>query len=184
MKIKNSIAVVTLTVFAILGFSGCATSAVSTPDPVASAAAAPVTETEPTPPPVNNFVKGFGEVITYEDGLSISVSVPAEFLPTEYASGADQTHQVVFNFVLTNGSTQPFEPMAYPTISSGGVEATKILDFDNAAGDINFSPSTAILPGQTISWVEAYSISDPANITVDIAPSFAYDTAIFTNVPF
>ncbi len=170
----------------MLSFTGCGKGAASTTDPAAVAAEAetPAEETKPEPPAENTLLKQLGEVITYEDGLSISVSAPVAFAPTEYAAGADQANQVLFTLVVTNNTDKPLDPSFYGSISSGGVEASKIYDMDNPVGDVNFAPTTAILPGQTISWNEAWSIADPASITVDFFVGFGYENAIFTNIPF
>ncbi|TFD74748.1 hypothetical protein [Cryobacterium fucosi] len=139
-------------------------------DPGPSFAATPETE-KPSPPTTAKF----GEAVTYLNDLSISVSVPAPYTPGEYAAGHDRPAAVVFNITVTNGGTKNFEPFLYSTASSGGAEASKIYD-----GDIGSSPNTVILPGQTITYSEAYSVNDPAQIVFQIKPSFEYDDAIFT----
>lgn len=120
--------------------------------------------------------------MTWADEVSLSVSAAAPFAPGEYAYGADQAHNVVFTLVITNNSTEVLEPSTYARVSSGGAEASPIFDSGNPLGEIGSSPSTAILPGQTVQWLEAFSIADPASITFQISPSFDYEDAIFTNV--
>lgn len=185
MKIKNALAVLAVVSVALL--AGCSSvRADDKPAPEASVAQPVEETTEPTeePPAVNPLIKQLGEVVTYTDGVSISVSTPAPFTPTEYANGADQANQVLFTFVITNGTDKPLEPMVYPTVSSGGVESSPIIDIGNPAGQTSFGPDTTILPGQTIQWLQAFSIADPANITIELSPSFEYENAIFTNIAF
>lgn len=121
---------------------------------------------------------GFGEIFTYENGVSISASAPAVYTPGKYAAGADQAQHITFNLTITNGSAEPLEPMAYGTLASAGTEGSQIFDTEN---NLNGGPSTVILPGGTITWAEAYSVADPASLILQIAPSFEYENAIFTN---
>jgi hypothetical protein len=133
---------------------------------------------QPTEEPPADTNSGFGDAVTYTDGVSISVSAPAEFAPTQYAYGADQAYNVLFNLTITNGSDANLEPSVYSRVSSGGVESTAIFDTDN---NLNGGPTTVILPGGTITWSEGYSVADPASIIFQVAPSFDYDDSIFTN---
>lgn len=166
--------VVVASVLAII-LAGCLhlpTANVSNTDP--SHAAAP--SSDPAPADEN---AAFGDAITYSDGVSISVSAPAEFTPSQYAAGADQAHNVVFNITITNGSDTNLEPAVYTRVSSGGVEANSVFDTDKG---LVGGPTTVVLPGKTVTWKEGYSIADPADIVLQIAPSFDYDDSIFTNV--
>jgi hypothetical protein len=141
----------------------------------AGASHAPAPTEEPAADDTN---AAFGDAVTYIDGVSISVSTPAEFTPSQYAAGAEQAHNVVFNITITNGSEENLQPTVYTRVSSGGVEASSIFDVDN---DLSGGPSTVILPDGTVTWKEAYSIADLDSIIVQVAPSFDYDDSIFTN---
>ena len=175
-----------LALVAVLSLAGCASvgagdSADSNVEPSAAPSAEATSEpTEETAP--DDGIFAFGEVKTYEDGVSISVSAPSPYTPTEYAAGADQANNVVFTLVITNGSDKPLEPIIYSRLSSGGVEGSTIFDSGNAVGEVSISPTTVILPGQTVQWLEAWSIADPASITFQTSPSFEYEDAIFTNI--
>jgi hypothetical protein len=185
MNIKNSIAALTLVAVAALGLTGCGgVDKAASPAPEASVAA-PVSEQTPEPAveTPSNVVE-FGGVYTWENGVSISVSAPSEFVASEYAMGATPGQaQVVFTFVLTNGSTEPLEPMTFPTAASGGTEAASIYDSGNPLGEIGSSPSTSVLPGKTVQWLVAYSVADINDIIVEVSPGFEYQNAIFTNNP-
>lgn len=132
--------------------------------------------------PVDDMILGFGDSMIWEDNVSMSVSAPTPFTPTEYAAGATQPESVVFRVVLKNDSSQKLEPFVYSTLLSGGVEASKIFDSSNAIGEIGGAPSTVILPGQSVTWMEAYSVTDSKDLTMQISPSFDYEDAIFTTV--
>lgn len=161
-------------VIVLLALTGCFRLPTYNPD------TAPSLAEQPDPPAVQENA-AFGTAVTYVDEVSISVSEPAEFTPTEYAAGNDQAYQVVFSITITNGSDANLDPATYSRVSSGGVEASQIFDFDNSVGDLSYGPSTVILPGGTITWLEAYSITDLQSIIFQIAPSYDYDDAIFTN---
>lgn len=154
-------------------FTGCSTPAASTPDPAASSATTPE-ETKPEPP----AIPVFGETVTYSDGKSISVSTPAAFTPSETAMGmVEGQSYVVFEFVITNNTTENFEPtLVMATASSAGVEAEAIFD---AEKQIGFPPTTTVLPGGTIKWQQAWSVTDPNNITMEVPVDFTNDPALF-----
>lgn len=175
--------------FVIIGLSlmialtACGSKQAVSADPQASAAT--VEEPAPeAPPAVNEFIKQFGEIVTFEDGLSISMSAPVDFTPTDLAAGVDQANNVMFSITVTNNTGEPLEPMFDSSGASGGVPASKIFDIDNPVGGVFFAPTTTILPGQTLTWNEAYSVADPTNITIDFFVGFDYEKAIFTNVAF
>lgn len=161
-----------------ISVAGCSTPATATPDPAASSAAAPEKEEAPVETP---SIPAFGDTVSYEDGLSISVSTPSDYVPSELAAGSVEGQpSVVFEFVFTNNSTENFDPaLVFATASSGGVEAPGI--FDTSEG-IGFPPSTTVLPGQTIKWLQAFSTADPAAITLEVSVGFSNDPAIFTNI--
>lgn len=185
MNIKNSIATITILAIATLGFTGCGpVEASSQPAPEASVAQ-PVEEKEETAEPsvVNEYVKQFGEVFTWEDGVSISISEPAAFQASEYAMGATPgQEQVIFTIVLTNGTSEVLDPVIFTTGASGGSEAALIFDSGNEVGAVGQSPSTSLLPDQTVKWYVAFSVADPTNITVETSPGFGYENVIFTNI--
>ncbi len=181
--------IVIITLIVLVGFvlffaTGCSTKQAEETNPQASQAAEPPSQ---TPPPANEFLKQFGDTITWEDGVSVSVSTPAEYIPTEYAAGTVEGQpNVAFEIVLTNNTDEPLDPGTWTTASSGGVEASQIFDTGEGAplGELAMGPSTTLLPGQTVKWYVAYSVADPAEITLEVYPSLTYESGIFTNVPF
>lgn len=178
---KLVLAIVAVAVVAVLAFilTGCAvTPQAKASDPEASQAATPEDTVAP-PAPEDDGVNAFGETFTWADNVSISISAPAPYTPTEYAAGTvDGQETVVFEYVLTNNSDKNLEPLIWATASSGGVEASGVFDVE--AG-LDFAPTTVLLPTQTIKWKQAYSVADVANITMQVNVGFDYDDAIFTN---
>lgn len=127
----------------------------------------------------NPLTKGFGDVITYKDGVSVSVSKPVPYNPSASAgNGIAGQSDVVFTMVVTNHSKQNLEFTGFPQATSGGKSAYDITDIGNNVGN---TPDSTLLPGQSITWLEAFSVADPSNITLEYSPSFVYDQAIFTS---
>jgi hypothetical protein len=121
----------------------------------------------------------FGQVVTYDDGMEISVSEPTPFTPSESAVGADQAANLSFTVTIVNGTGADYQPFSFSTVTSAGVDASLIIDPDNGAEGL--PPVDTIPAGQTVTYVEAYSVADPSDITYDVAPGFEYTTARFTN---
>lgn len=135
---------------------------------------------EPAPEPVGNLA--FGQAMVWDNGVELSVSAPEAYTPSEYAAGADLPHNVVFTLTILNNSTENLEPFPYERLSSGGQEGSQIFDIMGDGQDVGIAPTTVILPGESVTWRSAWSVADPNSLTMEIAPSFEYDDAIFTTV--
>ena len=148
------------------------------------AAEAPNEASEPVeePAPGDLGTLSFGATNVWEDGVELSVAEPQPYTPSEFAAGADQASNIVFSITITNNSTENLEPTPFPRLSSGGQEATQIFDVSGEGEDVGIPPTTVILPGQSVTWQSAWSVSDPNALTMQIAPSFEYEDAIFTNI--
>lgn len=175
-------AILAMLMLLITFIAGCATQPASAPDPEASAA---VVEATVEPPLPDLTIVQFGEVFTYEDGVSVSVSSPTPFVPTEWSSASASpadTQWFYFKIVLTNNSGAAIDPMTYETVSSGGKESPSVFDMGNELGAIGEFPSTSVQSGQTVEWLVGYGLADPAAITFDIQPGFQYEETTFTNI--
>ncbi|WP_350348907.1 DUF2510 domain-containing protein [Agromyces sp. G08B096] len=135
---------------------------------------------EPVEQPAETLA--FGDTMVYEDDVELNVSAPAPYTPSEYAAGADQAANIVFTMTITNNSTENLDPLPMPQLSSGGQEASEIFDFTADGTDIGLPPTNVLLPGQSVTWQSAWSVADPASLTLQVAPGFLYEDAIFTNV--
>lgn len=167
-----------LILVAIVLLAGC--SAATTPDPKESSASVPTTPAVTEETTDVNSTPSFGEVVTYEDGISVSVSKPADYQPSELADGMIEGQPVViFEFVITNNSEEAFDPtFAMATVESGGSEGSGVFDTSN---DVGFPPQTSVLPGQTVKWNQAWSVADPSNITLEIQVGLGRDKSIFSS---
>ncbi|MFK4804706.1 hypothetical protein ACI3KX_02455 [Microbacterium sp. ZW CA_36] len=137
-------------------------------------------EAEAAPAVAANVLK-FGDTYTWEDDMSMSVSLGA-YVPTEYAAGVDHANQILVTVTLTNNSAETFEPLVMGSMVSGGVTASSITDIGGPVELAVFAPTDPVLPGNSITWNEAWSVADPATLQYSIAPAtLGYDDAIFTS---
>ena len=182
---KQYIASLLAAVALIATLTACSTPAATTSDPAAKPATseAPAAVEEAPASVENPLIKNFGEIVSYQDGVSISVALVGPFTPTNLAIVGPATETpTVFKIVLTNNSDKPLEPGVLPQANSGGTPATYIADVGNPEyGDLGMTPTTSILPGQTLEWYTAFGITDLNDVTMQLTPApFEYDDAIFT----
>jgi hypothetical protein len=123
----------------------------------------------------------FGDTQAWDDGVSMTVSGPEPFTPSDLAAGADQAEDVVFTLTITNDSSENVQPVVFSRLESDGVEATRILDVGAEGGQVGIPPTTAVLPGESLTWREAWSVADSASLTLQTAPSFTYEDVTWTS---
>lgn len=95
----------------------------------------------------------FGTTIQWE-GLDVSVSQPVIFNPSKIAAYPQGSKRFVsVDFSVTNTSDQPLQTAFFTTEArSAGKPAGRVADSDKKIG----APTTAIAPGATLAWKEAY----------------------------
>ena len=129
----------------------------------------------------------FGETMTWDDGVALTVSVPEPYTPSEFAVGATRENTVVFTLTITNNSTEDLQPLPLPTLSSGDQEVSQVFDIGSdvfgPGDDVGIPPTATVEPGGSVSWRVAWSLDDPSSLTLEAAPSLLYPSATFTNVP-
>lgn len=146
--------------------AGCTT---STPEP----SSGPSVTEEFTPEPTEAGPLTFGDSMTYPDGVEVNVSAPAEYTPSATAVGQVEGQTVLsFTFTLTNNSENPLQIAGFPSVVSASTDAESVYDMD--AG-IEGAPIDLVEPGTTVSWVVAYSVTDPMDVTLTFAPNFEYE---------
>ena len=129
----------------------------------------------------------FGDTFTWDDGVALTVSAPEPYTPSPFAVGATGGENVVFTLTVTNNSAENLQPVPFPTLRSGDQEASQIFDvgedLEGNGDDVGIPPTAIVPPGGSVSWRVAWSVADPASLTMEASPSFAYANATFTNVP-
>lgn len=141
----------------------------------------------PEPPQTDAGSLAFGETMTWDDGVALTVSAPEPYTPSEFAVGATRANHVVVTLTLTNGSTEDLQPLPLPSMSAGDQEVSQVVDLGNdllgPADDVGIPPTATIEPGGSISWRVAWSVDDPSSLTLQVAPHLLYPSATFTNAP-
>jgi hypothetical protein len=150
----------------------------SSSSPAAPGVAAPAFAPPPAAPPVDDQVSGWGETVTFDDGLQVQVAAPELYRPGSYSAGHDKARAVRINITVTNGGSQPFDPVVMlVNASHGGQMASPIFDSQNGIGG---APQTNVLPGKSTMFPVAFSIGDqPGELQVEVTPSFEYTDAVF-----
>ncbi|MGD8193944.1 hypothetical protein ACEXQB_005545 [Herbiconiux sp. P18] len=155
-----------------VGLIGSATSAGGPFGPAAPAATASAEPDSELVPAV------YGQTVTYDDGLQISVSEPQSFSPSPAASGADQAANVAVTVTVYNGRDVAFDPVTFTSVVSAGVNGSPIVDSNN--GMTGLPPTTSIGVGETFTYVEAYSVADADDVAYVVTPSPEYFPARFS----
>ncbi|WP_328944298.1 DUF4352 domain-containing protein [Streptomyces sp. NBC_00250] len=116
-----------------------------------------------------------GDTQVYEDDVEVTVSNPKPFTPSEYAAGhtkGNKAYQVTV--VVKNAGKEKFDAVAVMVnarAGQDGVEAEQV--FDEKAGT-GFEGT--VLPGKKATVTYVFDApKDAKNLTVEVAPGFAYD---------
>lgn len=109
---------------------------------------------------------GFGTPIEWE-GLTVTLAQPKEFSPSAFASYPPGSERFVeVDVTVQNTSDQPLETMFFAIVPTGKTLADKVADSDKNIG----TPTTAIAPGQSLTWKEAYPMNESLSLDVQWAP--------------
>ncbi|MGA1838373.1 hypothetical protein VD659_15745 [Herbiconiux sp. 11R-BC] len=175
--ILSGVALILSVVLALVYTVGFVTSAVQSAGSNLSAAEPGAGQTAPDGAAVDVIPATFGQVVTYDDGMRISVSEPAPFTPSASGVGADQASELAFTVEIYNGTGADYQPLPTSGVTSKGVTGSPIVD---PANGMSGMPPVAVIPaGQTVTYVEGYSVADPNDVSYDVAPGFEYTTARF-----
>ena len=138
-----------VTAAALLALTACSGQPVVTP--ASDSPAAPATTTEAATDAAPSGSHKYGDTATWPDGVAITMSAPKPYKPGEYAAKPDVAEFVSVDVTLLNGSSEPIETHnVYVRATSGDSEAEKV--YEDGIGD----PSSRVLPGKTLRWVEAF----------------------------
>lgn len=115
-------------------------------------------------------------------GVRVHISAPSPYSPTDTAAGGETfSEHVMFTITVTNDSHDPLDLiLAMSDVQSGTREADRV--FDSAQG-LQGTPSTTLLPGRSVEWVEGYGVDDPDDIVFSFAPTWDHGEVYFTTEP-
>ncbi|WP_368496716.1 hypothetical protein [Herbiconiux sp. A18JL235] len=119
----------------------------------------------------------FGQTVTYDDGLQLYIADPVEFVPSSEARGAGQAVQLAFTIVVYNGTDAEVALRESSSVSAAGQQADAVVDPVNGATGV--PPVSTLAPGETVSYVEAFSLAS-GDAVFAIAPGADYLPARFT----
>lgn len=123
----------------------------------------------------------FGQAFTWEDGLTVKVSKPKPFKPSEYAATTGKGQAIKFTFTVVNQTKKPYDPsLFYATLQSGNTEAEEIFDSENG---LEGSPNTKVLAGREAKFDAGYNVKNPKDLVLELSPDagMEYESAIFTS---
>lgn len=166
-----------LAAFTAATIAGCTMAPVAVDEPQATAVADAVDEQAELPnQPEGTFGKG---AVKYDDGVTVKLSQPETFDPSESAyTEGNNPHYVKFTVTVKNDSNERVDPvLMYVSLASGETEGAPVYDVVNG---LSSPPETAISPGDTRSWVVAFGVTDPADLTAQVSMNdLVHDDALF-----
>lgn len=108
----------------------------------------------------------FDEPAEYDDGLSIKLSEPEEFVPSTNATTGAEENYVKFTLHLVNGSDRKITPAAISvTVESRGGQAGDVIDQKH---QMSGPPTKTVKPGGRTAWVQGFGVLDPTDLRVFI----------------
>lgn len=111
----------------------------------------------------------FGQTYTWPGGLSVRVSRPKPFAPSEYASFDKAPNYREFEITLINKTGAKVDgSIVYLTVQSGDQEMTEVFDSEKG---LNGTPSTPLLDGRQARWRTAFGVKNPRDIVLQFNPN-------------
>jgi hypothetical protein len=150
----------------------------SSPSSSSSSSSAPdAVETEEPAPEDTEFK--FGESVKFDDGLSVTISKPKAFKPSQYAAFDKEPAYVRITITVVNKTGATYDPSAfYATLQSANVEATSVYDSDKK---IEGGPQTKLLKNREAKWDLGFGVKNPKDLVLEVTPGFEYNSVIFTS---
>jgi len=156
-----------------------ATSAASSSKAAPAASASEASDTPSTSDGTGDMTATFGQAFTWEDGLSLTVSKPSSFKPSQWAAGTDQFKKyVVFDVRVVNKTGKAWDPsLISASVQSSNKEGEQVFDSEKLGDE----PSTKLLNGREVKYKIAFGVADPKDLVLEIAPDWEHESAIFTS---
>lgn len=156
------------------------TSSSESPADTAAESPADTAEESPAAEEAGDGTQKFGDSYKYEDGLTVTVSKPAKFKPSDVSFvSKPQKNYRQFTITVVNKTGKPYDPSMFTaSLQSGNEEMEEI--FDSAKG-FEGSPTTKVLNGRETKFKIGFGAADPADMVLEVAPGFEYESAIFTS---
>lgn len=166
-------------VFALVVLTGCAGTSGGTDDspPKGSNSdnsAEPAAEKEP-----KDETPTFGQAYTWEDGITVKISKPASFKPSEYSSFDEQPDYLKFGVKIVNKSGKTFDVNSFnASLQSGNEEMEQVFDSENG---FNGPPATKLLDGRESKFVIGFGAKDVNDLVLQVTPDFEHEAVLYTS---
>jgi hypothetical protein len=130
------------------------------------------------PKEADNSSLSFGETAKWASGLSITVSKPTVYKPSEYSDAGSGKH-LKFTITIVNNTGKPYESLLTSTqMQAGDVDVDQ--DIDSEAG-LEGAPSTKLLNGRQAKYSVGFSPKKWNDLVLQVSPGdFTSDDAIYT----
>lgn len=122
----------------------------------------------------------FGETWEWEDNLSLTVSKPKPYTPSESAAADKHAkHFVQFTVTVVNKTGKTFDPALFnASLQSANEEGDQVFDSENNIGG---GPSTKLLSGREAKFKVAYAAADPKDLVLEVHPDFEHEAIYSTS---
>ena len=181
---KNYITTLPISVALIATVAACGVPATTSAEetgsnrPTASAEAA----SEPSAAPKDDGTAKFGSTYKWKDGLSVTVSKPVNYKPSDSSSVSFGEQKAkgyrLFTVTVVNKTGKPYDGTLFNvTMQSGNEEMDQVFD---SAKKIDGPPSTKLLNGRESKFKIVFGVNNPKDMVMEVSPGFEYDSVIFT----
>jgi hypothetical protein len=110
--------------------------------------------------------KKFGGTFSYLDGLSVRVTRPVAFQPSEFAMSTKSPHYVSFTITIVNKTGKTFDPASVSAaLQSGDAECDEVFD---SANGCNGSPSVKLLNGRQSTYKIGFGVPSTSDLVLDM----------------
>lgn len=157
----------------------CAKYGVTLPDPMSDGPSS--ASDSPSVAATDEAPLAFGQTKVFDDGLSLTVSQPVEFEPSEYAATSKAPSYVGFKVTLHNGTGSSFDPSSFhASMQSGSTDEDQV--FDSAKG-LDGPPSTQLLDGRDSVFTIGFGAEDVTDLVLDLNVDYEHPNVIYVSSP-
>jgi hypothetical protein len=123
----------------------------------------------------------FGDTLSYDNGLEVTVSAPQPYTPSEsaYIDGPTPAAFVAFDVTVVNGTGEDYDPIElFLTLQSGTTEEAQVFD---TANGLDGTPYQTLLAGRSVAFTVGFGATDPADLVMEVTPGFDYEPVVYTS---
>ncbi|MGB3185625.1 MAG: hypothetical protein WBG36_17250 [Ornithinimicrobium sp.] len=120
----------------------------------------------------------FGQTVAWDDGISLSISQPETYEPSETAVGSEGFDEAVrFTVTVMNDTDEDFSLLFVITeVTSGGGGGEQIFDYGEGL-ELFFEDLPA---GDEVELDQAFAVEDANDVVITVTPDLFYDEVEFS----